>query len=81
MARLLELLPPAPSAWVKTAQETPLARRRLDELVERAVASLQERDEEIADLEAALEQAGIEPEFRLVEAVRARLEDRRGRRA
>lgn len=81
LVRLLELLPPAPQAWVQAAQEIPLARRRFDELVERAVESLRERDAQIADLEAALAEAGYEPEPRLVEAVRARLEDRRGPRA
>jgi hypothetical protein len=78
VAELLQLFPPAPPAWVEAAQEIPLARRRFDRLVENALASLHERDAQIADLEAALSGAGYEPEPELVEAVRARLEDRRG---
>ena len=35
LAELLRTLPPAPEGWVKAAQELPLARAELDELVER----------------------------------------------
>ena len=36
IGRLLRLLPPAPTAWVRAAQELPVARAALDELVARA---------------------------------------------
>jgi hypothetical protein len=36
LSELLRTLPAAPEAWVRAAQEIPLARRGLDEIVERA---------------------------------------------
>ena len=75
LADLLRTLPPAPQAWVQAAQELPLARRELDEIVERAVADAQFRAALIADLEAALAQAGYEPNERLVEELREKLAD------
>jgi len=71
LARLLRTLPPAPEAWVKAAQELPFA--RLDEIVERAVADEQFRQELEADLKGALARAGYEPSARLVETLRERL--------
>ena len=38
LARLIRALPPAPAAWVRAAQELPLARAGLDEIVARAEA-------------------------------------------
>lgn len=67
------MLPPAPQAWVRAAQELPLARRELDEIVGRAVADAEFRAALIADLESALAQAGYEPNERLVEELRDRL--------
>jgi hypothetical protein len=62
LAELLRALPPAPEAWVKAAEEIPPARQRLDEIVERAVADAEFRRALIADLEAALETEGYEPD-------------------
>lgn len=73
LAELLAQLPPAPRAWVEAAQELPLVRGRLDEIAARAEADAEFRRALLADLEAALEAAGYEPEPRLVEAVRDRL--------
>ena len=73
LARLLGLLPPAPEGWVRAAQELPAARAGLDEIVSRAEADRAFRAEVVADLEAALSQAGYEPEPRIVEALRRRL--------
>lgn len=70
---LLRMLPPAPDGWVRAAQELPLARRTLDEIVARAEADLAFRDALIADLEAALAQAGYEPGVRTLEELRERL--------
>ena len=36
IADLLRRLPPAPEGWVRAAQELPIARRGLDDIVERA---------------------------------------------
>jgi hypothetical protein len=73
LAGLLRSLPAAPQAWVKAAQEIPLARRGLDDIVERARADQAFREALIADLESALEGAGYEPDPALAEAVRERL--------
>jgi hypothetical protein len=73
LAELLGALPPAPEGWVVAAQELPAARRELDELVARAVADAEFRQALLADLEAALRQAGHEPDPALVAALRARL--------
>ena len=55
LANLLRTLPAPPQAWVQAAQEIPLARRGLDDIVERARADRAFRDALIADLEQALE--------------------------
>lgn len=72
LAELIATLPPAPEAWVKAAQELPLARKGLDEIVERAREDEAFRRQLVADLEAALEQAGYEPDPALVDALRQR---------
>lgn len=70
LAELLRTLPTPPQAWVRAAQEIPLA--GLDEIVERARADQAFRAALLADLEKALEGAGYEPEPALVEALRER---------
>ena len=73
LADLLRTLPAPPRAWVQAAQEIPLARKGLDDIVERAREDQAFRDALIADLETALERAGYETNPALAEAVRARL--------
>jgi hypothetical protein len=73
LADLLRTLPAPPVAWVKAAQEIPLARRGLDDIIERARADQAFRDALIADLETALESAGYDTDPALSEAVRERL--------
>jgi hypothetical protein len=73
LADLLRTLPAPPEAWVKAAQEIPLARRGLDDIVERARADQAFRDALIADLETALESAGYDTDPALTDAVRERL--------
>jgi len=58
LAVLLRTLPAAPEAWVKAAQEIPLARRGLDDIVARAEADRAFREALIIDLEGAPEGAG-----------------------
>jgi hypothetical protein len=70
LGALLRILRPAPVGWVKAAQELPEARRSLDEIVARAEADLEFRAALIADLEAALAQAGIEPPSAVVDELR-----------
>lgn len=71
LGELLGLLPPAPRGWVQAAQELPLARLGLDEIVERARADAGFRRLLVADLEAGLAAEGYEPTEELIEAVRA----------
>ena len=75
LARLIGMLPPAPEAWVRAAQELPAARRGLDQLVARAEADAAFRATVLADLESALETEGVEPEPRAVEELRRLLSD------
>ena len=74
LAELLRALPPAPEAWIKAAQELPLARVELDEIVARAEADVAFRAALIADLEAALAAEGYEPSERVLHELRERLE-------
>ncbi|MDQ5822296.1 MAG: hypothetical protein M3540_12725 [Actinomycetota bacterium] len=73
LAALLRALPPAPEAWVRAAQELPLARLGLDEIVARAEADAEFRARLVADLEAALEAEGYERDPVVLEALRQRL--------
>ncbi len=72
LGELLRFLRPAPRGWVRAAQELPSARRSLDEIVARAEADLAFREALIADLEAALEREGYEPDHVLLAALRKR---------
>jgi hypothetical protein len=71
---LLRILRPAPLGWVQAAQELPGARRTLDEIVSRAEADLAFRAALVADLEQALAAEGVEPDRRLLDEIRARLD-------
>ena len=73
LAQLIAALPPAPEAWVRAAQELPLARRELDQIVARAEADAEFRRALIADLEATLALAGFEPAPSTVEELRRHL--------
>jgi type VI protein secretion system component VasF len=73
LAQLLRRLPPAPEPWVRAAQELPLVRGRLDEIVAQAEADAEFRRALLEDLEQALAAAGYEPDRALVAAVRQRL--------
>jgi hypothetical protein len=73
LAELLQALPPAPAGWVAAAQELPLAKRGLDDIMARAEADAQFREALVADLEAALEREGYEADPPLVDAVKRRL--------
>ena len=72
---LLRILRPAPRGWVEAAQELPGARRTLDEIVSRAEADLAFRAALVDDLEQALAAEGYEPDRRLLNEIRARLEE------
>jgi hypothetical protein len=72
---LLRLLRPAPTGWVRAAQELPGARRTIDEIVSRAEADRAFRSALITDLERALAAEGYEPDRWIVDELRARLSD------
>jgi regulator of protease activity HflC (stomatin/prohibitin superfamily) len=76
LARLLRALPPAPEAWVLAAQELPAARADLDQIVARAEADAEFRTRLVADLEAALDAGGYEPNPALVQLLRVRLKSK-----
>jgi hypothetical protein len=73
LAELLRTLPAPPEAWVRAAQEIPLARRGLDDIVERARADFAFREALIADLERTLQDAGYDADPAFADAVRERL--------
>jgi hypothetical protein len=74
IAELLRRLPPAPEAWVRAAQELPLARLGLDDLVRRAEADAEFRNRLTEDLEAALREAGVDARPEVIEALRRRFQ-------
>jgi hypothetical protein len=76
LARLIRALPPAPEGWVCAAQELPLARTELDEIVARAEEDAGFRARLLADLESALEAEGYERDPAVVEALRVRFRAR-----
>lgn len=74
LGEILSALPPAPEAWVKAAHDIPLARQRLDEILERADADDQYRRRVIEDPEAALEDADVVAHAETIEILRRRLD-------
>ncbi len=76
LAELLRLLPPAPTGWVEAAQELPLVRGTLDDIVARAVADEEFRRALVADLEAALALEGYEIPRPLLNELRERFSER-----
>jgi hypothetical protein len=76
LARLIRALPPAPVGWVRAAQELPLARAGLDEIVARAEADADFRARLVTDLEAALEAEGYERDPALIEMLKVRFKSK-----
>lgn len=74
LGEILSALPPAPEAWVKAAQDIPLARRGLEQIVQRADADEEFRRRVIADPEAALEEADVVAHAEDIEILRRRLD-------
>lgn len=73
LAELLVLLAPAPREWVIAAKELPPASELMDGIVVRAEADAEYRARAIADVEAALRDAGTEPIAPLLAELRRRL--------
>ena len=72
---LLRILQPAPTGWVRAAQELPAARRTFDEIATRAEADQAFRLALVADLEQALAAEGYEPDRRIITELRERLSE------
>ena len=76
LARLIRALPPAPVAWVRAAQELPLAKAGLDEIVARAEADAHFRGRLVADLESALEAEGYGRDPAVIKALKVRFKSK-----
>jgi hypothetical protein len=75
LAEILGALPPAPEAWVRAAQDLPLKRQGLDEILERADADEEYRRRVIENPVAALEEAEVVAHADVVEILRRRLDE------
>lgn len=73
---LLRLLPPAPDACVRAAQELPATQRALAQILALAEADSEFRRELATDLEGAVRGAGHEPGAPLIRSVRDAIEER-----
>ena len=76
LAELLSALPPAPEAWVRAAQDLPLMRRGLEEIVQRADVDDEYRRRVIENPELALEEADVIAHADAVEILRRRLDEK-----
>jgi hypothetical protein len=73
IGELLRALPPAPEAWVEAASRLPATRRAIDQIAALAAADAELRREVLADLEGALQRAGLAPDPVLIAVLRDRL--------
>jgi len=73
LARLLSILPPAPTGWVEAAQTLPQLRAGIDHLVARAGEDAELRARIVANLESALAESGIAPTPHALAEARRRL--------
>ena len=76
LGELLSTLPPAPEAWVQAAKELPIARERLEEIVERARVDESYRRRVVADPETVLEEADVVAHNQNIEIIRRRLDEK-----
>jgi hypothetical protein len=76
LGELLSALPPAPQGWIKAARELPVARQRLDEIVERAKADEEYRRRVVADPRSALAEADVVAHSDHIEIIRRRLDEK-----
>jgi hypothetical protein len=73
LAALLGLLRPVPQGWIEAAQQLPAARGAIESIVARAEADAAFRAKLVADLEAAVEEAGYEATPSVLASLRLRL--------
>lgn len=74
IAGFLRELPAPPEHWVEAARHIPRVKRQLEEVLPHLEAQASGRAVETAELERAIEAAGLEPAPELVDALRRRLE-------
>ena len=72
LGRLIAALPPAPTGWVRAAQELPAARRAIEGMISRAEADAAYRRRVLSDLESALVEEGVEPTPAVLSELRER---------
>ena len=75
LGEFLSALPPAPEAWVKAAQDLPVMRRGLDDIVERAESDEDYRRRVIEDPATVLEEADVVAHGDAIELLRKRLDE------
>jgi hypothetical protein len=75
LEHLLRLLPPAPEAWVRAAQELPFVRDEVAAILERAAASSTYRDALLRDPADTLSREGHELSADVVAHILRRLPD------
>jgi hypothetical protein len=75
LGELLSALRPAPRAWVEAAKALPLARQRLEEIVERARADDTYRRRVFANPHRVLEEADVVAHAENIEIIRRRLDE------
>ena len=73
IAELLMALPEAPEAWVLAAVRLPATRRAIEQIAALAEADAGFREQTLADLEGALQRAGVETSPAVVQHLRSRL--------
>jgi len=73
IARALESLPPAPSAWVEAAKELPRMRSEIDGIVGRATRDAAYRKAVIKAMESSLAHTSDESKRRSLDELRERL--------
>ena len=74
LGELLSALPPAPEPWVRAAKGLPLARRRLEEIVERAEADESFRRRVVTNPMRVLQEADVVAHAENIEIIRRRLD-------
>jgi hypothetical protein len=74
LGELLNALPPAPEAWIRSAKQIPRTLAGVDKIVERAESDDEYRRKVVADPEAALEAADVVAHADAVEILRRKLD-------
>ena len=74
LAELLRALPPPPEHWLEAARQAPRIARELDQVLRQIDSQEIDRAWQTAELERAIEAAGLTAEPELVDALRRRID-------